>query len=262
MRQAVGVTDDAHRVGLLSTAEYAHLDEDLPLLGAALAECAVASSVLDWHDASTDWGSVDLIVVRSPWDYTSQVDAFLARLTEIDAATTLANPLDVVRWNADKRYLVELTHAGAPVVPTEVLDPGDSVRVPAGLACVVKPTVSAGARDTERYEPDQAEEAVAHAEALLATGTSRGSTRRVRPGSSSWATPSPTPFGRGRSSAAAASSKVCTARSRSSRGRLPPRSWRSPSRCSTRSHSSFQAGPEPTCSTHGWTSRPAPTDLC
>jgi hypothetical protein len=77
----------------------------------------------------------------------------------------------VVRANADKRYLVALAAAGLPVVPTTVLAPGDDVVLPDG-AFVVKPTVSAGARDTERYGPDQHDDARRHAAGLLDAGRS------------------------------------------------------------------------------------------
>ena len=159
-------------VALLTTAEYQHLDEDLPLLVPALAELGVEAVLADWHDDGYDWSGVELVVIRSPWDYTHQADAFLATLARIDAATTLCNPLDVVRANAEKGYLVRLAEAGVPVVPTEVLRPGDDVHLPDGVPFVVKPTISAGARDTERYDAGDREPAAAHAAALLDAGRS------------------------------------------------------------------------------------------
>jgi glutathione synthase/RimK-type ligase-like ATP-grasp enzyme len=160
------------RVALLTTAEFAHLDEDLPLLSAALDAAGVASENVDWHEDGFDWSDIALAVIRSTWDYTTQLDAFLDRLAVIGAETTLLNPLPVVRANADKRYLTALAAAGVPVVPTEVLEPGDEIRLPDGMPFVVKPTVSAGARDTERYVPGQLDQARAHAGDLLAAGRS------------------------------------------------------------------------------------------
>ena len=160
----------APRVALLTAAVNQHLDEDLPLLVAALDAVGVTGEPVDWH-AEVDWSGFDLAVLRSTWDYTSQLDAFLDRLATIDAATVLANPLRVVRANADKRYLVDLAAAGVPAVPTTVLAPGDDIALPDG-AFVVKPTVSAGARDTERYGPDQLDDARRHAGDLLAAGRS------------------------------------------------------------------------------------------
>lgn len=158
------------RVALVTAGEFAHLDDDLPPIVDALAALDVDAPIVDWHDTSFDWAGVDLAVIRSPWDYTWQLDAFLAWAEGVDAVTTLANPLSVVRWNTDKRYLVELADLGVPVVATQVLEPGRAPRFPTGGEVVVKPVVSAGARDTERYGPDQMVAAGRHVERLHAEG--------------------------------------------------------------------------------------------
>jgi O-ureido-D-serine cyclo-ligase len=158
------------RVALVTTGAFAHLDDDLPLLSAALDDAGVDAVVADWHDDGVNWSAVDLAVIRSTWDYTSQLDAFLDRLAAVAASTTLLNPLPVVRADADKRYLAALAAAGLPVVPTEVIEPGDDVRVPDDVSYVVKPTVSAGARDTERYAPGDADAGTAHVARLLDAG--------------------------------------------------------------------------------------------
>lgn len=160
------------RVALISTAAVVHLDEDLPLLVAELASLDVAAEVVDWHDEGYPWDEVRLAVVQSTWDYTTQVEDFVRRLTAIDAVTTLANPLDVIRWNIDKRYLIELDEAGVPVVPTTILRPGEDVTLPSDVTVVVKPSVSAGARDTEHFGPGRTAAAAAHARRLLAAGRS------------------------------------------------------------------------------------------
>jgi glutathione synthase/RimK-type ligase-like ATP-grasp enzyme len=79
----------------------------------------------------------------------------------------LANPAEVIAWNTDKRYLGELAAVGVPVVPTRWYAPGDQVPEPEGQV-VVKPAVSAGARDTRRHDDPAA--AAAHAAELLAAG--------------------------------------------------------------------------------------------
>lgn len=163
------MTDDP-QVALLTSEAHAHLDEDLPLLQAALEAAGVSARPVDWRDDRFDFGGVDLAVIRSTWDYTSQLPRFLDALARIADRTALANPLPVVRANADKRYLVALAAAGLPVVPTVVVEPGQELRLPSDGPFVVKPTVSAGGRDTERYQPPQAAEALSHAERLLAAG--------------------------------------------------------------------------------------------
>jgi O-ureido-D-serine cyclo-ligase len=85
------------------------------------------------------------------------------------------NPPAVVRWNTDKHYLRELARAAVPVVPSTFVEPGESAEqaLNSFLArhdCpefVVKPSVSANARDTERHARTRVEPAVAQARRLL-----------------------------------------------------------------------------------------------
>jgi len=102
--------------------------------------------------------------VRSTWDYDRRREQFLAWAASVPR---LANPAEVLAWNTDKTYLQALASAGVPVVETTWLVPGDVFTPPAG-PYVVKPTVSAGARDTAAY--DGGADATAHVQRLLAAG--------------------------------------------------------------------------------------------
>lgn len=122
-----------------------------------------------------EWSGFDRAVIRSTWGYAARLDEFLAWADKAGRATRLWNPLPVVRWNSDKRYLPELAGRGVAVVPTRVIDPGGRCEeadfdLPTGV--VVKPAVSAGARDTARYEPGRHADAVRHARMLLDQGRS------------------------------------------------------------------------------------------
>jgi len=93
----------------------------------------------------------------------------------VEGVTRLANPSSVVEWNIDKHYLGELAAAGVHVVPTTYLEPGapdDEVEraVRHDGEVVVKPTVSAGSKDTTRHAPDDWTSAAANAAALLRAG--------------------------------------------------------------------------------------------
>jgi hypothetical protein len=159
---------------LASCAPASGKDEDEPLLLAALADAGVTASVADWADPAVDWAAADAVVVRSTWDYAPRRDDFLSWARTVEAGTRLFNPADVLAWNTDKRYLAELAAAGIPVVPTSWAASSDELD--AALAgcddLVVKPTVSAGARDTARFRPGERPAARAAAEAILASGRS------------------------------------------------------------------------------------------
>ncbi len=151
------------QVALATAAQLPDLDEDgAALLEALDAEGVQAAPVL-W-DSGADWAAYDLVVVRSTWDYDRRREQFLAWAASVPR---LANPADVLAWNTDKTYLQALASAGVPVVETTWLVPGDVFTPPAG-PYVVKPTVSAGARDTAAY--DGGADATAHVQRLLAAG--------------------------------------------------------------------------------------------
>lgn len=135
------------RVALVTCAAHADLDPDDRPLVAALAEHGVTATAEVWDDPAVAWDGFDLVVLRSPWDYTDEADGFVAWCRSVPR---LANPVEVVAWNVDKRYLGELAAAGVPVVPTTYLAPGEAMGPLSEGEVVVKPTVSAGSRDTLR----------------------------------------------------------------------------------------------------------------
>ena len=145
-------------------------DRDLPVLVEALRAAGAEAVAAPWDDEGTDWGGHDLVLIRSTWDYSWRAAEFVAWAERVGKATRLANPVRVVRWNTDKRYLGALAAAGVPVVPTRYLAAGDPVDLPDGHEYVVKPTSGAGARFAARYTPDEHETAVRQLERMHAEG--------------------------------------------------------------------------------------------
>jgi len=154
------------RIGLATAAAVPKLDEDGPVLQRALADRGLVGEPAVWDDPTVDWAGFDLVIVRSTWDYARRRTEFLDWARMVDATTRLANPLAVLEWNTDKRYLRELESEGLPVVPTTWLEPGDPGDLPTATEYVVKPAVSAGARDTNRYRPGDEAAATAHIQRL------------------------------------------------------------------------------------------------
>ncbi|UMG93464.1 hypothetical protein [Nocardioides sp. TF02-7] len=116
-------------------------------LVAALADHGVDARWACWDDPSVDWGSAELVAVRSTWDYHRRLSDFLAWARGIERHTQLLNGAEVFAWNADKAYLRRLP---VPTVPTELLDDSDLVPgLTAALArwggrVLVKPRTGAG----------------------------------------------------------------------------------------------------------------------
>jgi glutathione synthase/RimK-type ligase-like ATP-grasp enzyme len=145
-------------------------DTDLPVLADALTAAGADARAVAWDDPDADWAGFDLAVLRSTWDYSWRAAEFSAWLERCAGLTRLVNPLGVVRWNTDKRYLGELAGAGVPTVPTRYLAPGDPADLPEGHDYVIKPTSGAGARFAARYAPGDHAMAVRHLEHLYAEG--------------------------------------------------------------------------------------------
>jgi glutathione synthase/RimK-type ligase-like ATP-grasp enzyme len=158
------------RIALATCAALPQLDPDEQLLLEPLRALGVDTQPAVWDDATVDWASFDLVVVRSTWDYTARRDEFLAWAQSVPR---IVNPAAVLRWNTDKHYLQDLASAGVPVVPTHWLEPIHAVDLPATRRYVLKPAVGAGSVDAALFDLGVAHEAGlarAHAERLLATG--------------------------------------------------------------------------------------------
>ncbi|MYS80997.1 ATP-grasp domain-containing protein [Embleya scabrispora] len=158
------------RVALVTCAELPDLDPDERLLFEPLAAHGIRAEAAVWNDPAVDWAAYDLVVLRSVWDYPARRKEFIEWAASVPR---LANPASIVTWNTDKTYLRDLTRAGLPVVETMWLEPDSTVTLPTSGLHVVKPAVSAGSLDTERYDlasPEQRALAAGHATSLLADG--------------------------------------------------------------------------------------------
>jgi glutathione synthase/RimK-type ligase-like ATP-grasp enzyme len=155
-------------------------DDDLAPLLEACTQAGLHVRAVAWDDATVSWRRFDAALLRSPWDYTERLVEFLGWCDRAQQSTRLLNPLPVIRWNTDKHYLAELEAAGMPVVPTVFVEPEAEPleALQAFLAAevaeefVVKPAVSAGSRDTQRYSRAQDFAAGNHIARLLEQGRS------------------------------------------------------------------------------------------
>lgn len=148
-------------------------DEDLPALTASLTAAGIAVTTPDWRDSKVAWSSFDIAVIRSTWDYSLFPTEFQQWLADVSTATRVLNCPQVIGWNLDKEYMTELQRQGIAIVPTAVATTVAQVATEladvGAQAVVVKPTVSAGSRDTglfARGDPAAAE----LGEAIIAMG--------------------------------------------------------------------------------------------
>lgn len=152
------------RIALATCVNLPEPDPDQPLLLAALRRAGVEAEMVSWDDPAVDLTGFDACIIRSTWNYYHRQAEFMDWLARAAAATRLLNPLEIVRWNIHKSYLLELeSRGGLPIVPTEWALRGESAKLRKVLDfhgwrdVVIKPAVSAGSWRTRRF-------AVSHAE--------------------------------------------------------------------------------------------------
>lgn len=136
-------------------------DDERDLAIAAWQDAGIDGTAVRWDDPDVDWSSFDAVVVRSVWNYLDRRQEFLTWAHQVESVTKLLNPAAVLELNTDKTYLRDL---GVPTVPTH----WSAKNLPHWEEYVVKPAISAGARDTIRTTDRST--AQAHATALEATG--------------------------------------------------------------------------------------------
>jgi glutathione synthase/RimK-type ligase-like ATP-grasp enzyme len=148
-------------VALVTCAAYPQLSNDDRLLLPALSEAGFEPVARVWDDPAESWASHAAVVVRSCWDYHHRPVEFHAWLDRLsDEGARVFNPVSLLRWNSDKRYLRDLADAGIEVIPTAWVEHRDEASL-AELAgargwrhVVVKPSVSATAFETWRAGPE------------------------------------------------------------------------------------------------------------
>ena len=157
-------------VGLATTAAARGLDEDHAPLAAAFAGLGHTAAAPEWEDPAVDWGAFGLVLLRSTWNYTEDLPRFLAWADSVAAVAPLYNPIPVLRWSTDKRYLLDLERAGVPIVPSAITAPGEAWSAPAAEEYVIKPAVGAGSRGARRFLASEVDEARRHAARLHEEG--------------------------------------------------------------------------------------------
>jgi len=131
-------------------------DDDLAIQ--PLNDLGIAVETVSWRQTKRAWSDFEVVVIRTPWDYQSSPTEFLSVLESIESQTRLENPLDIVRWNLNKRYLREMETRGTRIVPTIWDATYNAAEFDRWLSefqtdeIIIKPTVSATAEHTYRLK--------------------------------------------------------------------------------------------------------------
>jgi glutathione synthase/RimK-type ligase-like ATP-grasp enzyme len=142
------------RIALATAAHLPHGSDDDQVLIAAMRAAGLEPISVIW-DAPAQWRDFDAVVLRSIWDYHLKYPRFLEWLAELDASgVPVHNATPVVRWNADKQYMLELEQRGVRITPSRLATDGDArtlqqVADETGWQhLVIKPTVASTGYET------------------------------------------------------------------------------------------------------------------
>ncbi|NTD99788.1 hypothetical protein G6M26_28210 [Agrobacterium tumefaciens] len=118
-----------------------------------------------WNDPMVNWENYQLAILKSPWDYFDLIDNFHTWLNYLEEkGVKLLNPVDIIRWNTDKRYLKEIESAGLHITPCAFVNKdakinlNDFFHIFNTERLIVKPCVSGGAKNTFSVTVENVEE--------------------------------------------------------------------------------------------------------
>ena len=133
------------------------LNEDGVLIAALEAE-GLRVKRLNWATPDFDWTSCRLAVFRTTWDYFNRIQEFIPWLDKVGTMTQLVNSYELVRWNIDKHYLIDLHNKGIHIVTTELVEHGGSQDLSVFFEAwhcedlIIKPCIGGTARHTYRVD--------------------------------------------------------------------------------------------------------------
>jgi glutathione synthase/RimK-type ligase-like ATP-grasp enzyme len=147
--------------------DWAYEVEAAVLLGAGF-----SVEARPWNDAG-DLSAFDLVMPLVAWGYHQNPERWHALLDRLESEQVpVLNPVPLLRWNSDKRYLAELGEKGIATIPTRLVEAIDEdwlarARDEFGDELVIKPPVSAGADGTHRLGGKDPLPADAHGRAMM-----------------------------------------------------------------------------------------------
>lgn len=130
------------------------------LVSDALKNEGISVERKSWSDPDFDWSTTKFIIFRSTWDYFDRYDEFTVWLKNVSTKTTLLNSAEIIHWNIDKHYLLDLKQKGIHICESYFIEKGTDtslLELHDNLGwekTVLKPCVSGAARHTYKLEKD------------------------------------------------------------------------------------------------------------
>ncbi|MFW6199845.1 MAG: ATP-grasp domain-containing protein [Gemmatimonadota bacterium] len=138
------------RIAFVTFSEQPGGTRDDELAAKACAERGMEVTNVPWDHGAGAWDEFSAVVVRSTWNYHREIERFQTWIDRVEASeAVMFNDPDILRWNAEKSYLFELSERGVPIIPSvrvensSQLDAREIRRALGTPDVVVKPLVGA-----------------------------------------------------------------------------------------------------------------------
>lgn len=145
------------KIALLTYNEEPLLTDSELLLPQAFRDSGIEAVAAPW-DGNLDWSQFSTIILRACWNYHLKKNEFLQWLDDRSSeGIKIWNPIETIRWNTDKHYLLDLEKKGVKIIPSILWEPTQAVNLVDIIndqdwkEAIVKPTVGASAFQVKKF---------------------------------------------------------------------------------------------------------------
>lgn len=146
------------KIALVTSLESPKLSDGEKLLYSNLQTNEYITSEVAWDDKNIDWTAFDVVILRACWDYHKRIDEFKQWIESLEKnSVNLWNPINIIKWNIDKHYLIELQEKRVSIIPTFIFNKGgiaDLSSIPeinVWGEIIIKPCVGASAWGVSKF---------------------------------------------------------------------------------------------------------------
>ncbi len=147
-------------IAIITSSIHETFHKDDIMLSEALKGYGYDTHIICWDNADINWKNIRFCIIRSTWDSFFRHKEFLNWAERISKWTNLWNPLYVIKWNINKKYLIDLSNRGVKCVSTQLVASNNVEDLKEEIfqfdykKVVIKPAVSLGALDTYYMDID------------------------------------------------------------------------------------------------------------
>lgn len=162
-------------VGFVTNARLPHLTDSDSFTVAPLRKRGVEVEPIIWTTSPpATLNQFDAIIMRSAWDYHTRADEFIQWLKTLQQTSVpIFNAVDIMVWNMDKSYLLDLSKQGVPIVPSikvQSLNENILTKINTWSEIIIKPTIGASAYGIKKLQTANKKEVIHEINALLSVG--------------------------------------------------------------------------------------------